>query len=214
MLPSPPPSSWESGKRLPFSEAARCRLFHELPLTIQTVAPLRCAPVGMTILVGNGRSRSQQVCLGTAGLVPNQNCHPDRSAAQWSDLLFFPPLSDAQWKRNPPLCHPDRSGGICGSADPFVEMFWAVPRISVRLCRVGLGLLLVVALSAKQLGEEPLFLLLLLVGRRRGRSRLGCGCRGLRTDRRRRQRRHPVHRGSGATVVCLPMPKSFWNRLR
>jgi hypothetical protein len=46
------------------------------------------------------------------------NCHPDRSEAKWRDLLFpsihSPP---AQWKRRPPLCHPDRSGGICSSTD-------------------------------------------------------------------------------------------------
>jgi hypothetical protein len=35
------------------------------------------APVGMTLLLGIGM------------LVPKQNCHPDRSVAQWRDLLFL-----------------------------------------------------------------------------------------------------------------------------
>ena len=38
-----------------------------------------------------------------------QNCHPDRSIAQWRDLLFLPAHSQLQLE--PPLfpCHPDRS---------------------------------------------------------------------------------------------------------
>src|SRR5271169_4467982 len=34
-----------------------------------------------------------------------------------TDLLSSQPLSGADWKRHPPLCHPERSRGICSSAD-------------------------------------------------------------------------------------------------
>jgi hypothetical protein len=47
----------------------------------QQVAPLRYAPVGMTILFGN-----RQFFRKTPSL--QQTCHPDRSEAEWSDLLF------------------------------------------------------------------------------------------------------------------------------
>ena len=49
------------------------------------VPPLRCAPVGMTILLG----QSTTIRLtGFEAISLQQNCHPDRSAAQWRDLLF------------------------------------------------------------------------------------------------------------------------------
>jgi hypothetical protein len=44
-------------------------------------------------------------------------CHPDRSVAKWRDLLFTIHGIESEWERHPPLCHPDRSGGICSSAD-------------------------------------------------------------------------------------------------
>jgi hypothetical protein len=37
--------------------------------------------------------------------------------AQWRDLLYSQPLSNVDWKHYPPLCHPERSRGICSSAD-------------------------------------------------------------------------------------------------
>src|ERR1700733_5070151 len=40
---------------------------------------------------------------------PQQKCHPDRSAAQWRDLLFIIRGNESEWKRRRPLCHPDRS---------------------------------------------------------------------------------------------------------
>jgi hypothetical protein len=49
----------------------------------QQVPPLRYAPVGMTILLQEMASRAVE-WLPTV----KQNCHPDRSAAQWRDLLF------------------------------------------------------------------------------------------------------------------------------
>jgi hypothetical protein len=39
-------------------------------------SPLRCAPVEMTIHLGNAKSRLEM------------NCHLDRSAAEWRDLQF------------------------------------------------------------------------------------------------------------------------------
>src|SRR3984885_1652533 len=49
---------------------------------------------------------------------PKQRCHPDRSVAKWRDLLFILRSIESEWKRRPPLCHPERSRGICSSADP------------------------------------------------------------------------------------------------
>src|ERR1700723_2305760 len=40
---------------------------------------------------------------------PQQKCHPDRSAAQWRDLLFIIRGNESEWTRRRPLCHPDRS---------------------------------------------------------------------------------------------------------
>src|SRR3984893_4612347 len=40
-----------------------------------------------------------------------QNGHPDRSAAQWRDLLFFRPsdMAHPNKSHHPPLCHPERT---------------------------------------------------------------------------------------------------------
>src|ERR1700677_2593421 len=46
-----------------------------------------------------------------------QKCHPDRSEAEWRDLLFILQSIESESKRYPPLCHPERSRGICGFAD-------------------------------------------------------------------------------------------------
>ncbi len=81
-------------------------------------------------------------------IVPKQNCHPDRSAAKWRDLLFLPPLSAAEWKRPLPFVIPteaQRSGGICSSADLSWRCFstgvpgfpathhWTGPRVRLSL---------------------------------------------------------------------------------
>jgi hypothetical protein len=52
----------------------------------QQVPPLRYAPVGMTILLreSNGVASWREIRIR-----PHQNCHPDRSVAQWRDLLFL-----------------------------------------------------------------------------------------------------------------------------
>jgi len=44
-----------------------------------------------------------------SNLNPQQKCHPDRSEAKWRDLLFIRRSIESEWKRHPPLCHPDRS---------------------------------------------------------------------------------------------------------
>jgi len=44
-----------------------------------------------------------------SNLTPKQNCHPDRSEAQWRDLQLIIHSRESEWKRRPPLCHPDRS---------------------------------------------------------------------------------------------------------
>jgi hypothetical protein len=49
------------------------------------IPPLRCAPVGMTILWDH----SQPFVDRFATISVQQNCHPDRSAAQWRDLRFL-----------------------------------------------------------------------------------------------------------------------------
>jgi hypothetical protein len=46
-----------------------------------------------------------------------QTCHPDRSVAQWRDLLSNSTGINRKWKSRPPLSHPERSRGICSSAD-------------------------------------------------------------------------------------------------
>src|ERR1700678_2602829 len=40
-------------------------------------------------------------------------CHPDRSEAERRDLRSPHPQTRAEWKLRSPLFHPDRSGGIC-----------------------------------------------------------------------------------------------------
>jgi hypothetical protein len=53
----------------------------------QQVPPLRCAPVGMTNYL-------RKMILGTSSHL-QQNCHPDRSVAQWRDLLLISPVASA-----------------------------------------------------------------------------------------------------------------------
>jgi hypothetical protein len=54
----------------------------------QQVPPLRYAPVGMTHLLDIG-GFYLNTSLGFGISVPKQMCHPDRSVAQWRDLLFL-----------------------------------------------------------------------------------------------------------------------------
>ncbi len=64
-----------------------------------------------------------------------QNCHPGRS--EWRDLLFpsihFP---GAQWKHHPPLCHPERSRGICGAPSGLREFSITDPNIQTEVSSV------------------------------------------------------------------------------
>ncbi len=46
---------------------------------------------------------------------PRMMCHPDRSVAKWRDLLFILHSIESEWKRDPPLCRPERSRGICSA---------------------------------------------------------------------------------------------------
>ena len=39
------------------------------------------------------------------------------SRAKPRDLQFAPPATTSRWKHHLPPCHPDRSGGTCGSTD-------------------------------------------------------------------------------------------------
>jgi hypothetical protein len=56
----------------------------------RTAGPLRCAPVGMTILLpGQGCQEESSI--------PKETCHPDRSAAQWRDLRL---MLAFQWVQN------------------------------------------------------------------------------------------------------------------
>jgi hypothetical protein len=81
----------------------------------QQVPPLRYAPVGMTILLLVGDFKTILLLVGDfdrISPIPRQNCHPDRSVAQWRDLLFC--LYDwADWG----CCWPTRPGaGGLGAA--------------------------------------------------------------------------------------------------
>jgi hypothetical protein len=60
-------------------------------------------------------------------LVSKQRCHPDRSEAEWRDLLFIIRSSESEWKRYAPLCHPDRSVAKWRDLQfrgPLLEMFF------------------------------------------------------------------------------------------
>jgi hypothetical protein len=48
-------------------------------------------------------------------------CHPDRSEAQWRDLLFASSATTPQETSHSPLCHPERSRGICGYHTPTTK---------------------------------------------------------------------------------------------
>src|SRR5580698_10742991 len=76
---------------------------------------LRCAPPNTQIL------RYQ-------ASTPKQKCHPDRSEAKWRDLLFIIRRNEFQWKSHPPLCHPERSRGICSA--PLVTPNTPVPNLN------------------------------------------------------------------------------------
>ena len=53
---------------------------------------------------------------------------------------FLPiPLAILEGNRNPPLCHPDRSGGICGSFDQQQLPTKAPSPLSPRLPRLVVG---------------------------------------------------------------------------
>jgi hypothetical protein len=43
--------------------------------------------------------------------------------AKWRDLLFILRSIESQWEHHPALCHPERSRGICSSADLSWECF-------------------------------------------------------------------------------------------
>jgi hypothetical protein len=68
-----------------------------------------------------------------------QTCHPDRSVAKWRDLLSNPTGINRKWKRPPPLCHPERSRGICSSTDLSWKCFRPERKRSgpVPACRGG-----------------------------------------------------------------------------
>jgi hypothetical protein len=61
--------------------------------------------------------------LGNENWVLKQTCHPDRSVAKWRDLLFIIRGIESEGTSCPPLCHPERSRGICGPADPSWKCF-------------------------------------------------------------------------------------------
>jgi hypothetical protein len=53
--------------------------------------------------------------------------HRKSGVAQWRDLLFTIRNSESEWKRYPPLCHPDRSVGEWRDLQfygPLMEMFF------------------------------------------------------------------------------------------
>src|SRR5271170_6593498 len=68
------------------------------------------------------------------------NCHPDRSAAKWRDLLFGQSALKGTWKRRPFLCHPERSRGICSSADPSWKHRLVIHKQNCHLDRWIMGL--------------------------------------------------------------------------
>jgi hypothetical protein len=112
--------------------------------------PLLCHP-----------ERSRGICSSAdlALLSMEASPSPLSSRAQPRDLQFSGLSNCSPWKRRPPLCHPERSRGICGSADlatalhgsvalpfvipsaaegsavqrPFLEMFSAFLAVARRL---------------------------------------------------------------------------------
>ena len=60
---------------------------HELGKKKPQISPLRCAPVEMTILLLMHGGVSSMA--GNTNSTQQQNCHLDRSAAQWRDLRFL-----------------------------------------------------------------------------------------------------------------------------
>ena len=64
-----------------FSSASRTRGCWRLPRGRKS----GYAPVGMTILWDHSQPR----LTGFVAISLQQNCHPDRSVAQWRDLLFL-----------------------------------------------------------------------------------------------------------------------------
>ena len=61
------------------------------------------------------------------------NCHPDRSAAQWRDLLFSPhPLANSHLSQTPSPCHPDRS--VPGFP---TSPCWQLPRVRLSVKRAA-----------------------------------------------------------------------------
>ncbi len=57
---------------------------------------------------------------------PKQNVIPDRSEAEWRDLLFIIPVSNLKESATLPFVIPTeakRSGGICSSTDPSWKCF-------------------------------------------------------------------------------------------
>jgi hypothetical protein len=54
------------------------------------------------------------------------NFHRKSGGAQWRDLLFILRIIESEWKRRPPLCHPDRSVAKWRDlqfSGPLLEMF-------------------------------------------------------------------------------------------
>jgi hypothetical protein len=55
--------------------------------------------------------------------------HRKSGGAQWRDLLFIIRIVESEWKRHPPLCHPDRSVAKWRDLQfygPLLEMFFDV----------------------------------------------------------------------------------------
>jgi hypothetical protein len=89
----------------------------------QQVPPLRCAPVGMTNLFGSqGRTTAAMSSRRFRRSYPI-NCHPDRSVAQWSDLLFLYFFIALSWRIhhsiNPNLRAPKAITDVSIRHEPF-----------------------------------------------------------------------------------------------
>jgi hypothetical protein len=89
--------------------------FQERSAELQ-IPPLRFAPVGMTPLLyraGHGPTAHQgeKAASNSFFVRSSQKCHPDRSEAQWRDLLFCGPYWKCFFERLTPFWSPNQVHG-------------------------------------------------------------------------------------------------------
>jgi hypothetical protein len=108
--------------------------------------PLRFAPVGMTILLGNWlgvlvNQRKPQVPQHSMGMHSSdypQNCHPDRSEAQWRDLRFFSEISSSDTRSLAPKVRLEAMLAPCpANLHKINHLYSGLKRATNVTCNVG-----------------------------------------------------------------------------